>query len=952
VALTSRTARKEAGLLERDAELRACRELIVGVREGRGGLLMLEGPAGTGKSALLERLRRAAPAAGVRVLFTRGTELGRSVPFGVARRLLEPLVREQPDLLDVGLAMVARPVFGGPFDDAGGTPSPLVNGLITLLHAALAGPRSPEAERLLMLVVDDLQWVDGASLLFLTELAERIDEIPVGVALGIRSGEPPADAGLVHRIRGAPGSRVLEPRALSESAIARVLDRELGDGHESSVPLVARLTAGNPLLVGELVATARARGGELRDGRPLDGVLEAVVPARVAHSVRMRLEPLGEDVLALAQAAALLSEASLHRVAQLAGLGRETAEAAADALATRGILAPGEPVRFKHPLMAAAILSSVAPFRRSAMHRRAAELLASAGEGDELVAAHLLGASAQGDPWATGVLRGAARSALARGDPTTAACLLGRALAEPPPPGERGMVLIELARAQALAGDAGAIERFQTALEHLSDRGLRGDAWHGLARMLALRQDLEGAAQAAIRGRSERPSDDPQAERLLADELAVVVLLPERAAEARARSRELVRAVRAGAPPSAPTLLAHLALHLGWCGEDLDLVVTLARRAVAADPLIDPEARGVPPVHAAGALNWVDDLEASASVLDDALVRAGEVGDTLAQATLRCTRGWTHYYAGELAAAERQLELVIADATGWDLLRGLAATPLALVALERDDLPRAQAQITLAPRAPMAGFGWISGRVSLAAGDARAALDACTGDGELLESVGMRNPNAVPWRSVAALAAWRLGEDEHARELADAELRRARELGVARGVGVALRGAALCSPRDVSLKLMEESVAALETSPSRLELVRSLVDLGSVQRRAGQVTSAGATLTRALELAVGMGALALARQARQELRASGARPRRAARTGPAALTISERRVAELAAGGSSTRAIAAELFLSPRTVDGHLANVYRKLGIGSRREIASKLEPGHAESAPGRRPGA
>lgn len=96
-------AGREAGLLERDAELRACQELIVGVREGRGGLLMFEGPAGVGKSALLQRLRRAAPAAGVRVLFTRGTELGRSVPFGVARRLLEPVVREQPELLDVGL---------------------------------------------------------------------------------------------------------------------------------------------------------------------------------------------------------------------------------------------------------------------------------------------------------------------------------------------------------------------------------------------------------------------------------------------------------------------------------------------------------------------------------------------------------------------------------------------------------------------------------------------------------------------------------------------------------------------------------------------------------------------------------------------------------------------------------------------------------------------------------
>ena len=184
---------------------------------------MLEGPAGIGKSALLERLRRAAPAAGVRVLFTRGTELGRSVPFGVARRLLEPLVHEQPDLLEAGLATVARPVFGGPFGDAEASPSPLANGAGHVAARRAGRPARPGWGALAAaLVVDDLQWVDGASLLFLGELAQRLDEIPVGVALGIRSGEAPAAAGPLDRIRGTRHSQVLEPRALS-AASARLL---------------------------------------------------------------------------------------------------------------------------------------------------------------------------------------------------------------------------------------------------------------------------------------------------------------------------------------------------------------------------------------------------------------------------------------------------------------------------------------------------------------------------------------------------------------------------------------------------------------------------------------------------------------------------------------------------------------------------------------------------------
>ena len=858
------------------------------------------------------------------------------MPFGVARRLFEPIVRERPDLLGAGLAAVAGPVFDGRLRDAADAAATLTNGLITLLHAALAGSPAGEAPSPLLLVVDDLQWVDGTSLLFLAELAGRIEEVGVGVALGIRSGDPSVDPGLVHRIRGAPQARILEPPALTDGAIASIVERELGDGSDASVRLVAHATAGNPLLVTELVATVRSGGHGLQDEQDLNVALGAVVPAAVARFTLVRLEALGPQANALARAAALLSEAPLQLVAQLAGLGIEEAEAAADALAARRILAAGEPVRFEHPLIAAAVASLLTPFKRSGMHRRAAELLDVAGQDADVVAVHLLEARAQGDAWTTGVLRRAAVSALARGEPAVAAGLLARALAEPPPPGERGDVMVELARAQAAAGDRGAIERFQAALEHVHDGDVRVDAWHNLSRLLSLCGDFEGAVGAACRGRAELPDDDPRAERLLADELAAVVLLPERSAELQERTRAMVQATRAGAPPRAPGLLAHLVLQLGWRGEDLDLIPGLARRAVAAGPLVVPDTRGVGVMHVAGALTWIDDLSGAAGLLDAAIARAGELGDALTQLALRTSRAWAHYYAGELTLAQRQLDLVIGAASGWDAHLGLAGGPLAMVALERDDLVAARAGAALAALAP-APFGYIGGCVTLAAGNASAALDAITAAGEQLQSLGMGNPTAVPWRSWAALAARRLGQEERARALADTELARARELGVARGLGVALRVAALCSVPVPSLELLEQSVVVLEASPSRLELVRSLVDLGAAQRRARQTLDARATLARALELADEMGALALARQARLELRAAGARPRRAARTGAGALTAGELRVAELAAGGISTREIAVQLVLSPRTVDGHLAAVYRKLGIGSRRELATKL---------------
>ena len=192
-------------------------------------------------------------------------------------------------------------------------------------------------------------------------------------------------------------------------------------------------------------------------------------------------------------------------------------------------------------------------------------------------------------------------------------------------------------------------------------------------------------------------------------------------------------------------------------------------------------------------------------------------------------------------------------------------------------------------------------------------------------------------RSSAALALLRLGEQDHACELAGAELADVRGFGAPRALGIALRAAGLARGGPEGLALLRESVAALESSPALLERAHSLAEYGAALRRSGQRAAARDPLARALELAARCGARPLAARARDELKAAGARPRRPWRTGVDALTPGELRVARLAAEGRSNREIAGELYVTLKAIEGHLARAYAKLGIDGRDQLPRAL---------------
>jgi DNA-binding CsgD family transcriptional regulator len=217
------------------------------------------------------------------------------------------------------------------------------------------------------------------------------------------------------------------------------------------------------------------------------------------------------------------------------------------------------------------------------------------------------------------------------------------------------------------------------------------------------------------------------------------------------------------------------------------------------------------------------------------------------------------------------------------------------------------------------------------------ALDDFLAIGRIAEAVEIHNPAFRPWRSHAATALHALGRDGEARELATEELELARRWGAPRPIGVALCTLGLIDGDTHGDVRLREAIDVLAASPARLEHAKALVQLGAARRRRNARVEAKELLREGVELAYRCGATALVERGNEELAATGARPRKILLTGLDSLTASERRVAQLAADELSNKDIAQALFVTVKTIEVHLSNAYRKLEIGSRRELAAAL---------------
>ncbi len=427
-------------------------------------MLAFEGPAGIGKTRLLSVLRELALEAGAEILDARAGVLEREFGFGVVRQLF--------DGTDPPAA--AGAVFG-----EGSTG----DGLFAVLSALHAHTAALASRRPLVLCVDDLQWSDTSSLRFFAYLTRRIARAPVLVATTIRTGEPDADELLLGEIAQEPATVAVRPKPLTTDGTLGLVAALLGDADGAFAAACQEVTAGNPLLLRQLLTAVAA------EQRPPDAAsIRAIGPRAVSRTVLLRLARLPAPAAAVARAVAVLGEqAGLPAIAGLAGTDEGHAAEAIEALVRAEILRADE--AFVHPLVRDAVYFELPAVRRGLEHARAARLLAELGASPERIAAQLLLAPPRADAWVVERLRAAAAIAIERGAPDAALAHLQRAQAEPPAPELRSALLLELGAAAEFVRGPAAAEVLAQAHAALTDPVARATAAIMLARTVLFMED-------------------------------------------------------------------------------------------------------------------------------------------------------------------------------------------------------------------------------------------------------------------------------------------------------------------------------------------------------------------------------------------------------------------------------------------------------------------------------
>jgi len=822
---------------------------------------------------------------------------------------------------------------------------PLLGASFAALYALFWLASNLSEARPTVLALDDFHWADAASLRFLQFLAPRLDGLRLLVVMAVRIGEREAAAQWAAGLGADPAVEVLRPCPLSVRAVSELVFARLGEGADDRFCSACHeVSGGNPFLLRELLSSLREVG--VRGAREEIVQVREIAPPALRRIVLVRLARLGQTAQRLARALSVLGDgAELRAVAALAGLELDVAARAADAMIEEGILEGERPLRYRHPLLRTAVYADIPPMERAGAHALAAELLAGAGGSPERIATHLMHTEPAGEVAVVEALTAAAPQALERAAPDAALRFIHRALAEPPPEGLRGELVRLLIVAGLRAADRGAVDA--VGVDPLAELGrdeemLSASAWHLAMFLFATgRADevpgLLGRAVEASRGRG----DVEQALQLDALPVSFGIVSP---AQAHARLRRYAEAIQ---PGSASERL-WLALQSWWAsflGESAADAGSLARRALADGRILLEQGETPTPVQAILVLARTEQLDLATDRLEALAAQGRAAGSVSVLMSAALLRAYVQWLRGDVTTAEVDARgaFEAAQRSG-----AIAAVPMyaavyvdALV--ERDDLDRADEEL--------AALGWtgalpenywwtplLYARASLHLARRRfaeAAADLMAAH-SFNERHGISSPSSlVGSRLAVALAAQ--GRVEEARRAAQVELEQARTWGTRSAVGGALRVIGLLSPPKAGLDALSEAVSVLERSAHRLEYMRALADYGVALRRANRIAQAREPLRRALELARRGGAIAIGKRAHAELEATGERSAPPEAAGARVLTPSERRVAELAAEGLSNREIAQSLFLTVKTVEGHLTHAYRKLDVHSRTELPKAL---------------
>ena len=941
------------GLLDREAEVSAVADAVALAPARNGGVLVVRGPAGIGKSALLRVSERLAEEQGVMVLRARAAPFEREFPYGVVRQLFEPVLARSDvpvEELLAGAASGARAVLG---DEPRSSAAP--DSQFVVLHGLYWLAANLASHAPLLICVDDVIWCDGASLRYLEFLVRRLEGMSAVVALAYRTGEPGA-SDVVHALVSDPVARVVQPRPLSETALAGMLGSELGEEVDPGFCGACReATGGNPLLVTELLRAlatenVRPRASEIARVRRIGAV--AVGPA-----VRQRLALLGADIRRVARALAILGESARRDdLAGTSGIGAVELEDVIAALVDVGIAQAGERLSFAHPLVADAVHAALTAAERAQLHQQAVNALVGRGASAWELAPHLVTCPVGGHPGAVGLLQEAARWALAAGAPEAAVTYLGRAIAELDPGHDPAPLWLAIGSAKVQAGDPSARADLGRAIELARDVGTRARARIALSVVLFAAGEDARSIEILDAGLDEVAEVDPElAERMEGHLLSNIevagpslVRLPRTIGQrvTRARSAHKPRNTIAGR-----LVLCALAYEEFIGGGAASEVVRLADKALANDELLYVEGPACTPMYRAiVALIICDELEHAAEKLTLALAEARRLGSPTAVVWASAWRSVANNRLGRLLDAEADAHAALGSGDQYPSGYGLtlAGIWLALALTEQGRLDDARTVLNRVPEPDppsLLTYALIESRARfhLACGDHPAALrDFRLYDGlekPTVSLVGWRRPatGIINYRLHGARALIGLGDLDAARALVEEELPLAKALGTHREIGITLHVAGLLENGESRIQTLKHATEELARSQSRLEYAKALCDYGATLRRANRRVEARPPLQAALAIARGARAAPLRDRAAEELKATGARVSRPGLTGVDALTASEHRIASMAARGMSNRDIAQALFVTVKTVEMHLGHAYNKLNLNGRTQLAAAL---------------
>src|SRR6266576_1397813 len=774
-------------ILGRDAELAVLSAAADAAEAGRGAFVLVEGPAGIGKTTLLRVACARPKVPGPRILTARGLALESGFAYGIARQLIEPVRAsagpgEWDELLDGAAGLAAR-VFdwagaGSVEDDV---PYATTHGLYWL--AANLAARRP-----LVIAVDDAHWADAPSL----------------------------------RWRACPQCTVLPLRPLGGEATAALMRERLGGRADAELCRACHdYTGGNPFLLESLAAALRGPGG----GDPLARV-ENLAPEPVARAVLRRVSQLGEGAGRLTRALAVLGgPAPVRRAAALAGQDIPDAARLADGLRAADVLAPGSVLEFAHPIVRAAVYESIPAGERALAHAQAARLLERDGADAERVALHLLHSEPGGSTQVVALLRAAAEAAGGRGAPGPAAGYLRRALDEPPGPAARPALLLKLGLALAGERSPAAPAALTDAVELTTAPQDHATAALLSARVLGIWGHHDSVAVICRDALAAGRLPGPAADSLEAELFANAFINPAATGEALERAQD--RLASPGTSSAWRVNGAMLAASAAQPPGD-----ALARIA----PVLASGLRDVPPdsltaVFVLLVLIWSEELATASDICDAVLSAARGRGSMSMVAHASCLHSMIMRRLGRLddAAADAALALDFKLATSPPLAVAWAAalSVEALTRLGRLDEADAVAAAAAGREPPPGwihtlGFQQARGALRVAQGRHAEALDDLLAAGEGWRALGIENPSVASLRTAAAAAHAALGHPREAAVLAAEQLALARKVGTPATLGAALRAHAAAEAghagQSVAGESLAEAVSLLETTPARYEL--------------------------------------------------------------------------------------------------------------------------------------